>query len=307
MFGLRQFLQRGNKAAIGVAFGGDRLSAARVLPADRDRAPRLLACDDLAADPGALADWVERHGTGRAVGVLARTDYQVLSLEAPSVPAAELRRAVGWHVRELIDYPLDEAVIDTFELPESAQRGRRMLYVVVARRASVVARIEQMTRAGLTVDAVDIPELAQREISDRLGGAGGHGLLALGAEDGLLTIYRDGEHYFARTLDLGRTALIERGSSASAELVLEVQRSLDYYESALSQPPLNTLLLFPADEATEVLRQAVDEQFRGVTCRAVGLADMLAAEDAGSAAGPRTLHAVGGALRAGGQALGAAA
>ncbi len=106
---------------------------------------------------------------------------------------------------------------------------------------------------------------------------------------------------------IGLTALSERGPSASAEMVLEVQRSLDYYESTLSQPPLNTLLLFPVDEATEVLRQAVDEQFRGIACRAIDLTDVLAAEDTRTTAGPQALHAVGGALRAGGQALGAAA
>lgn len=313
MLGIGRLFQRGSGAAIGVAFGADAVAAVQLARGDRDRPPRLRACDGLpSAGPtaaSALSNWVDKCGAGggRAVGVLARGDYQVLSIEAPPVEPAELRRAVGWHVRDLIDFPLDEAVIDTFDPPDSAQRGRRMVYVVVARRATVTARAEQLTRAGLRVEAIDIPELAQREVSERLGLAGGHALLALDQNRGLLTVFRDGEHYLARTLDIGRAALAERGASASADLVLEVQRSFDYYESALSQPPLNSLLLFPPDHASDVLQESVIEQLRGVACRTISFEDIVAVKTEPTYAGASGLHALGAALRASGQALGAVA
>lgn len=314
MLGFRRLFQRGGDAVVGVTFGSDTATAVCLEPGDRDRSPRLLACDELAGAPQAvdtaLGDWVERRGAAgaRAVGVLARGEYQVLSIEAPPVEASELRQAVGWSIRELIDFPLDEAVIDTFDMPESARRGRRTLYVVVARRKTVAARVAQLSKAGLTVDAIDIPELAQREVSDRLDVDGGHALLALDARQGLLTVFRDGEHYLARTLDIGRTTLAERGDAASSDLVLEVQRSFDYYESALSQAPLGLLLLFPADDTSEIARAAVAEQLPGISCRAISMADIVDTVGEPPAAGAAGLHALGAALRAGDpQALGAAA
>lgn len=314
MLGFRRLLQRGGDAVVGVTFGSETSAAVRLQPGDRDRSPRLLACDQLTgasqAVDSALGDWVERRGAAgaRAVGVLARGEYQVLSVEAPRVEASELRQAIGWSIRDLIDFPLADAVIDTFDMPESARRGGRTMYVVVARRNIVAARVEQLKRAGLTVDAIDIPELAQREVSDRLDVDGGHALLALDAKQGLLTVFRDGEHYLARTLDIGRTTLAERGAAASSDLVLEVQRSFDYYESALSQAPLGSLLLFPADETSEIARAAVAEQLPGIACRAISMADIVDIADDPPAAGAAGLHALGAALRAGDpQVLGAAA
>lgn len=314
VLGFRRLLQRGGDAVGGVTFGSETTAAVHLRPGDRDRSPRLLACDLLSGAPqaidSALGDWVERHGAAgaRAVGVLARGEYQVLSIEAPPVEAAELRQAVGWSIRDLIDFPLAEAVIDTFDMPEPARRGRRTMYVVVARRKTVAARVEQIERAGLTVAAIDIPELAQREVSDRLDVDGGHALLALDDRQGLLTVFREGEHYLARALDIGRTTLAERGDAASSDLVLEVQRSFDYYESALSQPPLGSLLLFPADETTEIARAAVAEQLPGIGCRAIDMSDIVDIAGEPPATGAAGLHALGAALRAADpQALGAAA
>lgn len=313
MLGFRRLLQRGSEATVGVTFGSDSTIAVHLRPGDRDRSPRLLACDELSGAPqavgAALADWTERRGAtrARAVGVLARGEYQVLSIEAPPVEASELHQAVGWSIRDLVDFPLDEAVIDTFDMPESARRGRRTMYVVVARRKTVAARVAQLQHAGLAVEAIDIPELAQREISDRLDVDGGHALLALDTRQGLLTVFRDGEHYLARALDVGRTTLAERGADAGNDLVLEVQRSFDYYESALSQPPLGSLLLFPADETSEVARAAVAEQLPGISCRAIAMADIVDAAGDPPTAGAAGMHALGAALRAGDQTLGAAA
>lgn len=313
MFGLRRLLKRSGNAVVGVTFGSDATSAVRLRPGARDRSPRLLACDELSSAPqdgeAALADWVDQHDAGRAraVGVLARGEYQVLSIEAPPVEASELRDAVGWSIRDMIDFPIDEAVIDTFDMPESARRGRNTVYVVVARRQTVASRVAQLSRAGLTVEAIDIPELAQREVSGRLDVDGGHALLALDARQGLLTVFRDGEHYLARALEIGRTTLAERGADASNDLVLEVQRSFDYYESTLSQPPLGSLLLFPADETSEIARTAVAEQLPGVACRTISVADIVDTDGDPPTTGAAGLHALGAALRASDQALEAAA
>ncbi len=53
----------------------------------------------------------------RANGVLAMSEYQLLMVDAPDVPAEELRSAVKWKIRDLINFHIDdvdEFAIDAF-------------------------------------------------------------------------------------------------------------------------------------------------------------------------------------------------
>lgn len=305
-----QFLQRrkyGSQATVGVTFGRDGCAVARVPATGRDATPQVDVAEWLtASDAGRLArqldDCIERNGLkhSRAVGVVAPGDYQVLQIDAPNVPRNEMNQAAAWRVRDLIDMPLDQAIIDTFEPPESAQRGERQINVVVARRTLIDERVEMMKDAGLTVTALDIPELVQRNICMRLPAArGGHALLALDITDGLLTVFRDGELFLARSLDTGQGALADGGDGPVDALLLEVQRSFDYFESAMSQPPLGALYLYPASEAVERVATAVIDNLSSVECRCVGLGDIarMTADVSADADRAPLLQAVGAALR----------
>jgi MSHA biogenesis protein MshI len=304
---VRSFLNRRKRQSgltVGVAFGADGVAAAAVRAGGRDTPPHLLHAAYQAhagGDTGDwLAGWVEAHSLGRCrgVGVIADADYQVMQVEAPPVPATELRQAAGWRVRELIDFPLDQAVIDTFPPPDDAQRGQRNLNVVAARRSLVAERIRALEAAGLALEAIDIPELAQRNVSLRLPEArGGHALLALDDRDGLVTVYRDGQQYLARGLDTGRHALAESPEEAGENLLLEVQRSLDYFESALSQPPLGVLYVYPSGAEVDAVVDRFTDTLGNVELRGFGLADLLTVESDPPHDGAVTLHAVGAALR----------
>ncbi len=47
----------------------------------------------------------------RCTTLLGSGDYQMQPIDAPNVPAAELKSAVRWRVKEAIDYPLEAAAI----------------------------------------------------------------------------------------------------------------------------------------------------------------------------------------------------
>jgi len=119
--------------------------------------------------------------------------------------------------------------------------------------------------------------------------------------DGLITVFRDGEQFLARTLDTGRSALT---ANADAEaLVLEVQRSFDYFESALSQPPLGALYVYPGADEADPLLGALASNLTNVDVSTLALADLVQADAEPEHAGALALHAVGAALRvAGGDA-----
>lgn len=297
--------KRVSSSVVGVAFGNEGVAVSHVHTSRRDELPVLGVSGWLRSASGhggggALEEWVDKQRLrGRpAVGVLAQGEYQVVQVEAPSVPPAEMRQAAAWRVRELIDMPLTQAVIDTYDPPESTQRAQKNVNVVVARRAAVAGRIDELRDAGLDIVAIDIPELVQRNISARLPDTGGgHALLSLEDRGGLLTLHREGEQYLARNLDIGRSDLGGDAGEVIENLVLEVQRSFDYFESALSQPPLGWLYVYPGAAETVELVDTLQSSLSNVECLPLGLDDLVTIKHQPPHAGATQLHAVGAALR----------
>ncbi len=304
MLGLRAKNKR-RQGCVGVAFGRDGFAVAQLHSGGRDAAPGLAAGSAFAAADSELlasrlAEWVDEQGVkgAAAQAVLAPGEYHLLQIEAPPVAATEMRQAAAWRVRDLIDFPIDQAVIDTFDPPDTVQRGARRVNVVVAHRAVIAERIDQIESAGLSLDAIDVAELAQGHISEYLPDDGGQALLALDEADGLITVYRDGEQYLARTLDNGRATLANDDTGRVAEAVLlEVQRSLDYFESTLAQPALSTLFVFPPDEGVVGFAETAQDNLGNVVCRSFGLADVVAVGQEPEHADATLLRAVGAGLR----------
>ena len=65
--------------------------------------------------------------------LLSTGSYQFLLTDAPNVPAAELGDALRWRIKDLINIPVNEAVIDAFMLPESCTRAGNRLASSAAR------------------------------------------------------------------------------------------------------------------------------------------------------------------------------
>ena len=55
--------------------------------------------------------------------VLRTDDYQLALVEAPDVPPAELRAAMRWRLKESIDFRVEDAVIDVFDVPRKPAAG----------------------------------------------------------------------------------------------------------------------------------------------------------------------------------------
>ena len=88
----------------------------------------------------ALNKLVKIHNLDRysCTSIMDLGSYNLLLVEAPDVPPPELRAAMRWRVKDLIDFHIDDAVIDVFEVSEEQTSGRnRMMYAVVARSAAV--------------------------------------------------------------------------------------------------------------------------------------------------------------------------
>jgi MSHA biogenesis protein MshI len=239
-----------------------------------------------------------------ASSVLSAKSYQLQLLEIPNVPREELLSAIRWRLKDLIDFPVEEAVVELLEMPPHSNPGAPHTgYAVVTRRDEVMQQIETMQRADLTMDVIDIPELCVRNVAVMLPeDKDGVAFLHFTEDCGYLTITRQGVLHLTRHLDAGRRALADAKSDefTMQELVngiaLEVQRSLDYYESHYDCRPVTQIVLGPGADLEELTSGLT--QNLGVNVRTVEFEDLFSLEqDIPLDVQGNCLLAVGAALR----------
>ena len=186
--------------------------------------------------------------------LLAQESYQTVLIEAPNVPDDELASALRWKVKDLINFHIDDAVLD--HLPVPGQAGHpASLYVVAAQAPAVRALAQPFQQADLPLASIDIRETALRNLAVRLAPSDyAVAMLHFDGENGLLT-FTCGE-------DLVLSRRIEgRGSSGDFlfdRVAMEAQRSVDYFERQFSWLPLAKLYLAPMPDSALLARKLVE-------------------------------------------------
>ena len=207
-----------------------------------------------ATDAPGLEKLVKAHHLDRyqCSFLLNSGEYQMLVTEAPSVPAAELKTAVRWRLKDMLDFAVDDATVDVLEIPadKHVQSRNRSLYAVAARNEIIRQRMANFDAAKLPVSVIDIPELAQRNIASLLEDKGrGMALLSFDENGGLLTFTFDGELYSSRHIDVPISQLQQADSEQRQRhfdrITLELQRSMDSFERQFSFITISKLVLAP--------------------------------------------------------------
>jgi MSHA biogenesis protein MshI len=218
-----------------------------------------------------------RLGQYQCTALLKPGDYQLLQVEAPNVPKDELKSAIRWRIKDMIDYHVDDATVDVLDVPPQDGRNH-LMYAVAARNDLIQACIRQYTEARIPLSVIDIRETAQRNIAalyeseDR-----GVALAYFGEDWGLLTINYRKELYLARRLDLGLEQLGAEDASqeggAFERVAVEIQRTLDHFERQFRSIPVARVLVAPTTRASglgEFLRTRL-----GVDARQIDLSEAL--------------------------------
>jgi MSHA biogenesis protein MshI len=275
--------------------------AAAIVARKLDQAPKLLQVAVSGRPQGVLAWRATQalleglpHRRAPVSAVLDPAEYQLLLSEKLDLPAEELRAALRWRIREQLTTPIDDTVIDVFHLPE--QRGNERVTQVVATSQTSINELEAIVHgAKRRLDVVDIPELALRNLMVLMPqDATGCALILLGRTAINILITCQGVLFVARRID---PALV----GDAEQLSLQLQRSLQYYESQFDRPGINELVLAPAcDRARELAPQIA--QATGLSCDVIDVPAFLPCEgDPGPLDQPEALLAVGAALRSSAQ------
>lgn len=193
---------------------------------------------------------------------LNQNDYQWFAIDALNVPDEELKNALLWRLKELIDYPIENASFDLLKVPGDIHNGGRnqSLIAVIAANQNLIKNQNLFVAAKLALSLIDVPETAQRNISARLETEGrALAMLSFDALGGLLTVSYAGELYLSRRLDINSQDLMQQDFAerdASFERIsLELQRSLDHFDRQHNYITTSKLVLAPLGDVAEALRQ----------------------------------------------------
>jgi MSHA biogenesis protein MshI len=233
-------------------------------------------------------------------------DYQLVQVEAPEVQPAELRAAIRWRLRDVINFHIDDAVVDVFEIPDQSRRMQaKMLFAVAARSAAVQRLVNALAPVAKDFDVIDIPELCLRNVAALLPqDQKGVATLLLGERAAQLILTRQGVLYQARRIEYSRGLAFDTNDASddsqldAGTLALELQRSLDYYESHYDQTPITDLVIAPAGERAGDLA----ERLRAESSLRIQLLDLSSVADGTESLGmdvtAECLLALGATLRA---------
>lgn len=279
----------------------DQTGQATLQFADRE------SCSSATEHNRALGQLVQRRNLENCpcVAVLAANSYQLIQVEMAELPDSERRDAARWLIRERIDYPPEEAVIDLFEVAPFGSEKKPRSYVVSAQQKLLRERVQLIEQSDLSLQSIDIPEFALRNICDLFTDDDrGLAILLLLEQSGVLVIVRDGTLYLVRWLSSGMDDLIpfadgdfEALTEQLDTIVLEIQRSFDYCESTFQLPMVSRLLVAQTQREIPAVISYLND-YLSTQVESFSFADVLSIpEESEQIQLNRYLMAIGGALR----------
>lgn len=171
--------------------------------------------------------------------------YSLQAVDKPEVDAEDLASALRYSAKDYVPGNLEDFVIEYFDIP-AQPFGQNKVNMVAAKRDYLTSVIHRCLKQKLEIGQIGIGELA---LASFFNDAEEAVLLLshLPDEELLVQIIKQGVVYFYRRVrsfnQLHTYAELEISNGAADNLSLEIQRSLDYFESQLRQAPVRRIYL----------------------------------------------------------------
>lgn len=214
----------------------------------------------------------KQFDTAKVQLILSASFYQLLTVDKPNVEAEELSQALLWSVKDMVSQPVPEIHIDYFDspLPNSSK-----LSVVVADRKTLISMVmaakeSSMQVAGISIEEMVVSSLFTQDSQARLV------LCHIPGQELLLTVVKQGELYMQRRVrgfnKLDTVTADELAMGMADNLSLELQRSMDYFESQLRQAPVASIELLingQVDSLAELVSANFNQKVNVITVDSV--------------------------------------
>lgn len=206
--------------------------------------------------------------TGECHIVLNTQQTQIVQIDKPSVPQAEINGALKWQVKDLVSISPDNMVLDYFDGPILAG-GIEKIHVVCASINELKQIVSATNKDGAEVVSITTVEFA---FANLLATHSDACLLVCQQpnEEIVLLIVKQGKLYFHRRLrgfkQIATKTEDELSMAVIDNLALEIQRSSDYFERQLKQAPIKEIkVLLPMDNEAFFARKLAENSHIPVT------------------------------------------
>ena len=181
---------------------------------------------------------------------LSVEDRRIYQIVRPKVDASEMCQSVIWLLKDRLDCSTEEALVEVVDYPTGCQLDDKIM-VIQTTQKKVQQLVDVVTEAGLEIKSIDMTSLLMGDILQKYPGIEQGIALVLDHEEGATLIVYRGEYlYLIRKLSGIRDFIsclpVEGNVMKADQLLLEIQRTLDYYDAQMRQPPLARILLAPS-------------------------------------------------------------
>ncbi len=213
-----------------------------------------------------IAALIDKHKLSEASCclILPGNRYQLLQIDKPAIPDEELTAALAWTVKDLVNVAPEDLVADYFHLPAKIPMQGDKLNVIVTSAKTIRPMIDVFIKHKIELDGIVPEEMVIRNI---IGDEDTASLLLSQQknEEAALQIVKKDQIYFARKLRgfnrIHEYSAEELVDGLTDSLSLEVQRSMDYFESQLKQAPIKNILLAMPTEHQSLIAEQIAQHF----------------------------------------------
>ncbi|MFT7006815.1 MAG: MSHA biogenesis protein MshI [Colwellia sp.] len=223
--------------------------------------------------PHAIIDLqTELAFTGKCHIVLSLQQSQIVQVDKPDIPPAEINAALKWQIKDLVSISPDNMVLDYFDGPLLAG-GKEKINVVCAPLDELKKIVAATNKESAEVASITTVEFA---FANLLAPQSDACLLVCQQpnEEIVLLIVKQGKLYFHRRLrgfrQIANKTEEELSTTVIDNLALEVQRSSDFFERQLKQAPIKEIkVLLPMDKESFLARKLAENSYIPVTLLAL--------------------------------------
>jgi len=209
---------------------------------------------------------------GKCHIVLNSQQSQIVQVDKPNVPTAEINSALKWQIKDLVSISPENMVLDYFDGPVLAG-GKEKINVVCSPINELKKIVTAANQGQMEVASITIAEFAFANLLPIKNDAC---LLVCQQpnEEIVLLIVKQGKLYFHRNLrgfsQIANKTEDELTMTVIDSLALEIQRSSDYFERQLKQAPIKDIkVLLPINSEAFFARKLAENTHISVTLLAL--------------------------------------
>lgn len=199
--------------------------------------------------------------SGQCQLVLAHAHSQIVQVDKPNVPDAEMNAALKWQIKDLVSISPENMVLDYFDGPTLAG-GHEKINVVCVPKSDLIELVAAFTDNNLNISSITTEEFAFASLLPVQQDAVLFVCQQPNEEINLL-IVKNGQLFFSRRLrgfaQIANKTEDELSMGVIDTLSLEIQRSTDYFERQLKQAPIKAIeILLPVDQEAFLARKLAE-------------------------------------------------